>query len=120
MIIRDENELNVYHRFLSHLFAVCFDELVKQTLANDSELGETMKPYAERGVTSKCAQYIYLIPIEIRAPLNFAPSIFAPLISAHPQISRPSNFCASLFYCKFAVFLFIRGSLSTPLNFRAG
>merc|ERR1719494_456788 len=34
-----------------HLLNICFDELVKQTLANDSELGETMKPYAERGVT---------------------------------------------------------------------
>ena len=40
----------------------------------------------------------YLIPIKIRALLNFAPLIFAPLIFVHPQISRPFNFRASLFY----------------------
>ena len=31
----------------------------------------------------------YLIPINIRAPLDIVPLIFAPLISAHPQISHP-------------------------------
>ena len=35
----------------------------------------------------------YLIPIKIRATLNFAPLIFA-----HPQISRLFNFRAPLFY----------------------
>ena len=54
----------------------------------------------------------YLIPIKIRAPLNFAPLIFA-----HPQISCPFNFCAPLFYCKFAVFSFIRGIFLLPLIF---
>ena len=34
------------------------------------------------------------------------PLEFAPLIFAHPQISRPFNFLASLFYCKFTVFSF--------------
>ena len=61
----------------------------------------------------------YLIPIKIHAILNFAPLIFAPLIFAHPQILRPFNFRAPLFYCKFAVFSFIRGILSSPFNFRA-
>ena len=56
----------------------------------------------------------YLILIKIRAPLNFAPLIFA-----HPQILRPFNFRAPLFYCKFAVFSFIRGIFSSPFNFRA-
>ena len=57
---------------------------------------------------------LYLIPIEIRAPLNFSPLIFA-----HPQISRPFNFRAPLFYCKFVVFSFICGIFSSPFNFRA-
>ena len=57
---------------------------------------------------------IYLIPIKIRAPLNLA-----PLICPHPQISRPFNFHAPLFYFKFAGFLFIRRIFSSPFNFRA-
>ena len=56
----------------------------------------------------------YLIPIKIRATLKFS-----PLIVAHPQISRPFIFCAHLFYCKFAVFSFIRGIFSSPFNFCA-
>ena len=56
----------------------------------------------------------YLIHTKIRAPLNFAHLIFA-----HPQISRPFNFCAPLFYCKFAHFSFIRGIVSSPFNFCA-
>ena len=63
--------------------------------------------------------WLYLIPIKIRAPLNFAPLIFAPLIFAHPQISRPFNFRAPLYYCKFAVFSFISGIFSSLFNFRA-
>ena len=66
----------------------------------------------------------YLIPIKIRAPLNFAPlifapPIFAPLIFTHFQILCPFNFRAPLFYCKFAVFSFIRGIFPTPFNFHA-
>ena len=61
---------------------------------------------------------VYLITIKIRAPLNFAPLIYAPLIFAHPQILRPSNFRAPLFYCEFAVISFIRGIFSSPFNFR--
>ena len=65
----------------------------------------------------------YLIPIKIPAPFDFAPliltpSIFAPLIFVCPQISRPFNFCTPLFYCKFAVFSFIRGIFSSLFNFR--
>ena len=41
--------------------------------------------------------FTYLIPITIRAPLNFAPLIFAPLIFAHPRILRLFNFRAPLF-----------------------
>ena len=39
----------------------------------------------------------YLIPIKIRAPLNFAPLIFAPSLFASPQILRLFNFRAPLF-----------------------
>jgi len=35
------------------LYIVCCDELIKQMLVNETELGESMKPYAERGVRSK-------------------------------------------------------------------
>ena len=56
----------------------------------------------------------YLIPINIRAPLNFTPLIFA-----HPQILRPLNFREPLFYRKFGLFSFIRGIFSSPFNFRA-
>ena len=56
----------------------------------------------------------YLIPIKIRVPLNFA-----PLISAHPQISRPFNFRPPLFYCEFAIFFAHCSILSCPFNFRA-
>ena len=62
---------------------------------------------------------MYLIPIKVRVPLIFAPLISAPLIFVHPQILRPFNFRAPLFYCKFAVFSFIRGIFSSPFNFRA-
>ena len=60
---------------------------------------------------------MWYLSIEIRAPLNFAPLIFAPLIFAHPQILRPFNFRALLFYCTFAVFSFIRGIFTSPFNF---
>ena len=62
---------------------------------------------------------VYLITIKIRAPLNFAPLIYAPLIFAHPQILRPFNFRAPLFYCEFADFSFVRGIFSSPFNFPA-
>ena len=51
-------------------------------------------------------------------PLKFAPPLnFAPLIFAHPQISRPLNFRAPFLYCKFAVFSFIRDIFLLPLIF---
>ena len=50
----------------------------------------------------------------IRAPLNFAPLIFV-----HPLISHLPYFPAPLFYCKFTVFSFICGILSSPFNFGA-
>ena len=53
-----------------------------------------------------------LVPSKICAPLNFAPLIFPPLIFVHPHISHPFNFRAPLYYCKFAVFSFIRGIFS--------
>ena len=56
----------------------------------------------------------YLIPIKIRAPLNFALLIFV-----HPRILRPFDFCARLFYCKFAGFSFIPSIFSSPFNFRS-
>ena len=59
----------------------------------------------------------YPIPIKIRAPSNFIPLIFEPLIFAHPQISCPFNFCSPLIYCKFAVFSFICGIFLLPLIF---
>ena len=62
---------------------------------------------------------IYLIPIKIRATLNFASLIFTPLIVAHPQISCLFNLRAPLFYRKFTVFSFIRGTFSSPFNFCA-
>ena len=61
--------------------------------------------------SDKC---IYLIPIKIRAPLNFAPLIFAPLIFTHLQNLRPFDFHAPLFYSKFAILSFI---FSPPLIF---
>ena len=54
----------------------------------------------------------YFIPIKIHTPLNFPPLIFA-----NPKISRHFNFRAPLFYCKSAVFLFIRGIFPSPFNF---
>ena len=55
----------------------------------------------------------YLIPIKIRAPLNFARVIFA-----HSQILRPCNFRAPLSYYKVAVFHLFAGFFS-PFNFCA-
>ena len=43
------------HSFIPLVFLlllVCYDDLIKQMLANESELGQSMKPYAERGVRS--------------------------------------------------------------------
>ena len=57
--------------------------------------------------------------MKIRATLDFAPLIFAPLILSHSQISHPFNFLAPLFYCKFAVFSFIRELFSSTYNFRS-
>ena len=54
----------------------------------------------------------YLIPIKIRAPLNFALLIFV-----HPRILRPFDFCARLFYCKFAVFHSVVAFCLLPLIF---
>ena len=56
--------------------------------------------------------FTYHISIKIRAPLNFAPLIFA-----HPLISRHFNFGARLFYCKFAVLSFIRDIFLLSLIF---
>ena len=56
--------------------------------------------------------FIYLIPVKIRAALNFAPLIFV-----HPKISRPFNFRAPLSYCQFTVFSFVRGIFLPPLIF---
>ena len=67
----------------------------------------------------KSVVFISTYLILIRIHLSFAPLIFTPLIFAHHQISRPFNFRAPLFYCEFAVFLFICGIISSPLNFRA-
>ena len=55
----------------------------------------------------------YLIPIKIRAPLNFAPLISAPLIFEHPQISPPLIFAHPyftvnlLFFHSFVVFFLL-------------
>ena len=59
----------------------------------------------------------YLVPIKVGAPLNFTPLIFAALIFAHPQISRPFNFWAPLFYCKSAVFHSFMAFYLLPLIF---
>ena len=61
--------------------------------------------------------FFYLIPIKVCAPLNFAPLIFAPLIFAHPQSSRPFDFRAPLFCCKFAVFHSFVAFFLLPLIF---
>ena len=58
--------------------------------------------------------FYYLIPIKIRAPLNFEHLDFS-----HPQIPLPFTFRAPLFYCKFAIISFIRGIFSPPFNFHA-
>ena len=50
--------------------------------------------------------------LKICAPFNFPPQIFA-----HPQSPGPFNFCPPLFYCKFAVFPFIRVIFPLPLIF---
>ena len=72
--------------------------------------------YLSKGQTVIFVKSDYLIHIKICAPLNFTPLILAPLLLAHPQILRPFNFCAPLFYCKFAVFSFIR-CIINPLIF---
>ena len=59
-----------------------------------------------------CTNSDYPIPIKIRAPLKFAPLIFA-----HPQISCPFNFGAPLFYCKFAFFHSFVAFFLLPLIF---
>ena len=70
----------------------------------------------ERSLTIEQRCYT-LFPSKICTPLNFAPLIFAPLIFAHSHIPHPFNFRAPLYYCKFAVFLFIRGIFSPLLIF---
>ena len=71
--------------------------------------------YLLKGQTVIFVKSDYLIHIKICTPLNFTPLILAPLLLAHPQILRPFNFCAPLFYCKFAV-SFIHSSIFLLLS----
>ena len=54
----------------------------------------------------------YLIPIKIRAPLNFRAFNFRA-----SNLREPSDFTP--IFCKFAVFSFIRGVFSSPFTFGA-
>lgn len=49
------------HLLITVVILVCYEDLIKQMLANESNLGQSMKPYAERGVRSMNCRFFYIV-----------------------------------------------------------